>query len=42
MEWGGHRAGDVASSMAIQLFHDYWKQTHNMNEPKKSRTMVTY
>ncbi|MCU5334151.1 protein phosphatase 2C domain-containing protein, partial [Bacillus cereus] len=32
---GGHRAGDVASSMAIQLFHDYWKQTHNMNEPKK-------
>ncbi|ABS22751.1 Stp1/IreP family PP2C-type Ser/Thr phosphatase [Bacillus cytotoxicus] len=32
---GGHRAGDVASSMAIQLFHDYWKQTYNMNEPKK-------
>lgn len=23
---GGHRAGDVASSMAIQLFHDYWKR----------------
>lgn len=34
---GGHRAGDVASSMTIQLFHDYWKQTHNMNEPKKSK-----
>ena len=36
---GGHRAGDVA--MTIQLFHDYWKQTHNMNEPK-SRRVVTY
>ena len=33
---GGHRAGDVASSMAIQLFHDYWKQTYNMNEPRKA------
>lgn len=33
---GGHRAGDVASSMAIQLFHDYWKQTYNMDTPKKA------
>ena len=28
---GGHRAGDVASSMAIIIP----EQTHNMNEPKK-------
>lgn len=33
---GGHRAGDVASSMAIQLFYDYWKQTYNMDTPKKA------
>lgn len=33
---GGHRAGDVASSMTIQLFHDYWKQTYNMDTPKKA------
>ncbi|MBO1624911.1 Stp1/IreP family PP2C-type Ser/Thr phosphatase [Bacillus arachidis] len=33
---GGHRAGDVASSMAIQLFHDYWKQTYSMDTPKKA------
>ncbi|MFX3624608.1 MAG: Stp1/IreP family PP2C-type Ser/Thr phosphatase [Ectobacillus sp.] len=33
---GGHRAGDVASSMTIQLFHDYWKQTHHIDTPKKA------
>ncbi|UOY93684.1 Stp1/IreP family PP2C-type Ser/Thr phosphatase [Ectobacillus sp. JY-23] len=33
---GGHRAGDIASSMAIQLFHDYWEQTYNMKTPKKA------
>ncbi|MDG4655887.1 Stp1/IreP family PP2C-type Ser/Thr phosphatase [Ectobacillus antri] len=33
---GGHRAGDIASSMTIQLFHDYWEQTYNMKTPKKA------
>ena len=38
---GGHRAGDVASSMTIQLFHDYWKQTHNMNAKKVEEWLHT-
>ncbi|MDM5156051.1 Stp1/IreP family PP2C-type Ser/Thr phosphatase [Bacillus sp. DX1.1] len=33
---GGHRAGDIASSMTIQLFRDYWKQSYNMDTPKKA------
>ncbi|MFB9762254.1 Stp1/IreP family PP2C-type Ser/Thr phosphatase [Ectobacillus funiculus] len=37
---GGHRAGDVASSMTIQLFHDYWKQTYNMDTPKKMESWL--
>lgn len=31
---GGHRAGDVASQMAIQLFHDFWKQAQGIDTPK--------
>lgn len=37
---GGHRAGDVASSMTIQLFQDYWKQTYNMDTPKKMESWL--
>lgn len=37
---GGHRAGDVASSMTIQLFYDYWKQTYNMDTPKKMESWL--
>ncbi|MCP8970183.1 Stp1/IreP family PP2C-type Ser/Thr phosphatase [Ectobacillus ponti] len=33
---GGHRAGDVASSMTIQLFASYWEQTYSMDTPKKA------
>jgi serine/threonine protein phosphatase PrpC len=33
---GGHRAGDVASSMTIQLFNSYWEQTYNIDTPKKA------
>ncbi|WP_416826898.1 Stp1/IreP family PP2C-type Ser/Thr phosphatase [Ectobacillus polymachus] len=31
---GGHRAGDVASQMAIQLIHDFWKQAQGVHTPK--------
>ncbi|MFD3445453.1 Stp1/IreP family PP2C-type Ser/Thr phosphatase [Microbacteriaceae bacterium 4G12] len=39
---GGHRAGDVASSMTIQLFHDYWKQTHHIDTPKKAEQWLRH
>ncbi|MBO9130207.1 Stp1/IreP family PP2C-type Ser/Thr phosphatase [Bacillus sp. 165] len=33
---GGHRAGDIASSMTTQLFNSYWEQTYNIDTPKKA------
>lgn len=33
---GGHRAGDVASTMATSLFEKYWKETSSIANPEEA------